>query len=813
MADYLSLINPFAATNYVINSSMEAWSAGPVPTGWTNYNSATLSADSTYTWRGANSCKIVSASAASRGITQDVVGTNTQSYRCSAYVYIVSGSVSFVAYDYGGTSNPISTSCAAAGWQRVSLTKVAASGGLRLRIATNAVAATFYVDAVQVEDGTVTTTYIDGFEPGCYWNGTPHASTATRDGQSREGGKIVPFNTLCDGIVDILGAGMPSFNNISIPRGLIGGSQHQRTVPQARSFTVELLFSGTSLDNLHSKFLALENLIKYDLVTPEQPVKLLYNDQLSTTTLTIHAVYDGGLEGQTIEGADNHLYMTVAIRFLADDPCWYDDRQSCVALGYSSDVLISGAANYVLQRPGIGSNTGKWATLKYGVDDVVYSMVYAPDGSLYVGGKFLTAGIAAAEDTVVNCIARWYNGTWSDLHVGANIGVDGLARYVAAMAVGPDGCLYIGGSFALAGAVANTANVAKWDGTVFIPLDKGLNNAVGALVFGPDGCLYAGGDFTADGNATPMAHVAKWNGVVWTALAGGVNAVCNDLVFGPDNYLYATGNFTDAGTRIAKWSGAAWSALGSGLNVTGHKLIFGLDKILYVTGVFTTAGGIACNYIAGWNGTAFAPLGSGLNAQGFSLAIAPNGNLYVGGVFTSVGGVTVPDSVAIWTGSAWLPIDVDFPGAPTDSLAILFDPRGNLYVGFGDEGSATSATVTTSTNASTKTYPKFVIYHYNASGATAKLYQIINYTIGRAIYFNNLTVLNGETIYLETMPGKVNLWSVYRGSLNNYILSMTDWYLQPGANNVSAYLVGGTASSSINMLYNNAYWSFSGDSA
>jgi hypothetical protein len=346
MTDYLSLINPFAATNYVINGSFEAWSAGPIPTNWTALSAPTIASAPTYTWRGALACHITSASGY-KGIWQDVAGVNTQSYRCSVYVYLVSGSFDLCAYDYGGTSNAVAITSSTVGWQRLSLTKVAANGGLRIALLSNNAAAEFYVDCVQVEDGTETTTYIDGAEPGCYWNGAGHASTATRDGQSREGGKIVPFNTLCDGIVDILGAGMPSFTNVSVPFGLTGGSLHQRTTKQQRSFTVELLFSGTSLNNLQSKILALENLIKYDLVTPEQPVKLLYNDQLSTTTLTIHAVYDGGLEGQTIEGADNHLYMTVAIRFLADDPCWYDDRQSCVALGYSSDVLISGAANHI----------------------------------------------------------------------------------------------------------------------------------------------------------------------------------------------------------------------------------------------------------------------------------------------------------------------------------------------------------------------------------------------------------------------------------------------------------------------------------
>ncbi len=49
------------------------------------------------------------------------------------------------------------------------------------------------------------------------------------------------------------------------------------------------------------------------------------------------------------------------------------------------------------------------------------------------------------------------------------------------LAVAPNGDLYAGGEFTFAGGVANTAKIAKWDGTVWIALSTGLNNAVSAL--------------------------------------------------------------------------------------------------------------------------------------------------------------------------------------------------------------------------------------------------------------------------------------------------------------------------------------------
>jgi hypothetical protein len=188
------------------------------------------------------------------------------------------------------------------------------------------------------------------------------------------------------------------------------------------------------------------------------------------------------------------------------------------------------------------------------------------------------------------------------------------------------------------------------------------------------------------------------------------------------------------------------------------------------------------------------------------MAFDLNGVLYVGGVFTTAGGVALPDSIAEWTGSTWLPIDVDEPGAPTTNYAVCFDARGYLYVGFSNSGTAYSATVTISANASTKTYPLFFM------SGPGTIYQIINYTTRRAIYFNNLTLQTGEICWLQLMPGQVNFTSSWRGSLNNYILqgSNMDWYIQPGNNNVSGYLTGGGATTAVWMGWFNTFWSNNG---
>ena len=804
-ADYLSVIKPYAANNYGINSSFETWVAG-APYGWAAIGVPTITQDSgtAYIWRGVSSCKIVSIGGW-LGIFQDVSGTNGQNYRCSAYVYVASGVATMTACDYGGSNNPVTVYSSGTGWQRLELTKVAANTGLRLMFRDNNGAATFYVDCVQVEDGTATTTYIDGDEPGCYFNGSWHASTSTRSDQTREGGQIVGFNTIATKIIGITGAGMPPFRNVSMPFGLVGGSIHQRTVKQARVFEVELLLQGTSLDNLHSKFRSLEDLVKYDLVTPEQPLKMLYTDLSSATTLFIHAVYDAGLEGIPFDGLPTSKFEKCVLRFIADDPCWYDEKQSVQVLGAGATTFYQAVANpyAFLQR-----KAGVWTGLNFGGNHACLALAYGFDGGLYAGGIFDKVGNAAANDLTVNGVAKWQNNTWSAMGTGV---AGGTAR-VYAMAIAPDGSLVIGGDFTSVDGVGDTAYIARWDGS-WHAYGSGMDGAVRAVAFDRNGVLIVGGDF-AHGNGVAAAKIAKWAGGTFVPYGSGMDSSVFSIAVGIDNTMYAGGVFTTANgvtvNGITKWTGATFAAMSSGVAGGGTEVFaiaVGPDNRVYLGGSFATAGGVSCANIAVWNGVGYAPLGSGANYAVLSLAFSPVGILHAGGIFTVIGGITVPDSLAIWTGSVWLPMDIDEPGAPTYNYAILFDPRGNLYLGIDSvAGSAYGATVTVSANASTKTYPYFFI------SGPGKLYQIINYTTGRAIYFNNLTLLTGEICWLQLKPGEVNFWSTWRGLLNNYILngSNLDFYLQPGNNNISGYVTGGGATTATWMGWHNTFWSNNG---
>lgn len=91
-----------------------------------------------------------------------------------------------------------------------------------------------------------------------------------------------------------------------------------------------------------------------------------------------------------------------------------------------------------------------WSQLAGGVNGSVYCLAYdSASGRLYVGGNFTLADAGTA-----NYIAVWNGSLWSTLGSGMDDSVVGLA-------VDPEGNIYAGGYFSTAGGVS-AARVAKW---------------------------------------------------------------------------------------------------------------------------------------------------------------------------------------------------------------------------------------------------------------------------------------------------------------------------------------------------------------
>ena len=309
-----------------------------------------------------------------------------------------------------------------------------------------------------------------------------------------------------------------------------------------------------------------------------------------------------------------------------------------VYIGGSFTVAGTGAANHVARWNGTAwSSLGTGAA--NGTNEAVRALAVAANGLVYAGGTFDQAGGVPAGH-----VAQWNGAAWASLGTGTGV-APGTASFVLALAAAPNGDVYVGGSFALAGGVAAN-NVAKWNGTAWASLGTGAANGVDkdvdALAVAPNGDVYAGGTFSQIGGIAANG-LAKWNGTAWGFLnpnGPDLNGNVSALTVTPSGDVYVGGGFTQAGgaaaNGLAKWNGTTWAALGTGVSQPA-AVVVAPNGDVYVGGDFAQAGGVAASRVARWDGTAWSPLGTGTNGYVAALANAPGGKLYVGGYFTTLG--------------------------------------------------------------------------------------------------------------------------------------------------------------------------------
>ncbi|MHC5002535.1 MAG: hypothetical protein ACYTJ0_05370 [Planctomycetota bacterium] len=261
-----------------------------------------------------------------------------------------------------------------------------------------------------------------------------------------------------------------------------------------------------------------------------------------------------------------------------------------------------------------------------------------------------------------------------------------------------------GGNFTQAGGIA-ADRVARWDGSAWIPMGNGLNNAVRSFTV-HDGSLYAAGLF--DGPSPASRLIARWDGANWVSVAGGIEGSILNGVASFGGQLYVGGSFVlNLGTsnpiaNIARTTGGVWDDLPSQLNpffqgVNGPvSALLAVDETsavgpgLYVGGNFIQAGGgepnggVSASRIAMWNGWAWYSVGAGFNLPVTALAYF-NGEVYAAGAFTGEPGYPTTgmgfSHIARWNGTSWSPVGLGLDG---DVLAMAVHDDGTgeaLYVG------------------------------------------------------------------------------------------------------------------------------------
>jgi len=333
--------------------------------------------------------------------------------------------------------------------------------------------------------------------------------------------------------------------------------------------------------------------------------------------------------------------------------------------GTSRSINLSGwSENQIARRSPVISpksieDPANWLPFKdgevIGTDGSVLALAVS-DGYIYAGGCFKTAGECTQDDGCKG-IARWDGSQWSPIGKG----IDGCAYAIAA-----DGSdLYVAGEFYSATQSDGTTtcddcrNIAKWDGTQWLPLGPGLNNKVRAIAINGS-TVYVGGLFNKlyDDTCTECAMIAQWDGESWSALGKGLDHDVNSIAIDSLGNVYVGGNFhnafgvtsagdcdsTDGCNNIVKWNNASgWSPLGTGITDDGGiGYVYAIainDTGIYVGGLYNKAGDCdttdGCNNIARWSGGTWSALGKGTDNTVNSITISGS-DLFAGGHFGRV---------------------------------------------------------------------------------------------------------------------------------------------------------------------------------
>jgi hypothetical protein len=547
--------------------------------------------------------------------------------------------------------------------------------------------------------------------------------------------------------------------------------------------------------------------LKPDKTSGGQSFLLEYSD--GALPVYIDVRYEAGLEGEW--DIRNGWVNSFPIRFIATSPMFSEDDQEVASLKFVENLGV-------LNSFGAREN-GVWNNMNFGSSSLgAHSrMAMGKNGEIY--GK---TGAAVNNDAKAiypflpaNYIAKSNGSYFENLGIGAN-------APLLAVAVAPNGYLYVVGSFTSIGGVA--ANyVAYWNGSTWNAMGTGLNGYGWAIAVAPDGTVYVGGDFTTAGGVN-CSKIAKWTGSAWYSM-GNLKGLDNQvralavkkdgtIVYAGGQFAWETGSVGTKLSRVAAYDPSTnlFSALfpvSVGFDNTVLQLAISEDNMLYAAGDFTLSGTTAMNHIAKYDGSQWASVGGGVSAASssiYAIDIDSRGNILAGGRFQQIGSINAR-SLALWNGSVWTPFDIDIStgGAQIPQIYNVFFGNndniyfsGNLYI---DSNSSNASGITTVNNiGSAEVSPTMYI---RGSGT---LRWIENQSTGKRVYLD-LPILAGEEVYIDFETASIR--SAVRGDLSYAILPGSDFKaftLIPG-NNTLAVFMKNDVSGFVSISYTPSHWS------
>lgn len=673
-------------------------------------------------------------------------------------------------------------------WHRLEI-RGRAVGGDDLRVyietAETAQELIFYVDGVQLEEQEEATTYCDGEQQGCRWNGIFHASISERNAEEMSGGIWFPIReegcTPDIYVTVISGFGVPPITLNRQRTASTPGSVFDSLKVEER--TMQLIIwvkdedvkktRGLVLERLHELRQNLIDLVKPDISPDTEPFMLRYTD--NGKSLTIRCRYNAGLE---FDGdIRNKFTNTIPLRLLALDPYWEEDNQEVAVLDSENPLTDV----YVLT----GRINGAWQSIAQGFGDaggqaeIVEVISEDANGRIYIGGLL---GLDGDGNLLRNIV--YLNDDYSQMIEPAN----GLNDRVLDIKAHPNGLVYICGRFTADGVGAPFNYIVEYDPATdaFAALGAGLNTWGEEIAISPNGDVIVAGRFTTAGGVA-ADYVAKWDGLAWSPVGDPVGDLAliagsrgASIIIRDNDEIYVGGRFVTATDQLFNllFDGTTWTELGDSgaaqnLQPT-IKMIFDSDGTILMTFSDPIA-------VHRWNGSSYSALGAGLARTGgvtpimASIGVDPDGLVYAAGVFSESGDVELNRSIAIFNSSIWSNFDFDFTAANLFAgQSVLARSNGDIWLGMSTElGGAPPINAVGSGFTDVKNISTADVFPIITIIGSGRMLWIENQTTGQRIYMD-FQVFDDEIIELDFRNNTLVVTSNYRGSVPDAVLPNSD---------------------------------------
>ena len=304
---------------------------------------------------------------------------------------------------------------------------------------------------------------------------------------------------------------------------------------------------------------------------------------------------------------------------------------------------------HMLFGGGIGIKGDSWvATLGGSGDDYGRSVAVGPDGSVYVVGDTESAGAGRSDLLIAK-----FNSSGT-LQWQKTLGGSGY-EYCRSVAIGPDGSMYVVGDTESAGAGKYDILIAKFNSSGTLQWQKTLGGSDSdygyAVAVGPDGSVYVGGGTEKCVESAFLDAVfAKFSSsgtLQWEINFGShIYNHLESIAVAHDGSVYASGSIAGYFSLIKFNESGAWQwqkTLGSFNSGSGLSVTVGPDGSVYVVG-YTKESADSVWFdllIAKFNSSGTLQwqktLGGRDDDYGCSVAVGPDGSVYIGGYTESAG--------------------------------------------------------------------------------------------------------------------------------------------------------------------------------